>query len=120
MMHVGLGFLALNDGREEEAHDHFRRGLAIATNALGAVYDIVEICAARGFEQEVRGYAEELVSMATAAIASDPGKGYLYDYRALGYSTLGEEQKAERDRATKRSLIGWWEETEAGQADSSG
>jgi len=120
MMHVGLGFLALNDGREEEAHDHFQRALAIATNALGAVYDVVEICAARGFKQEVRGYAEELVSLATAAIASDPGKGYLYDYRALGYSTLGEEQKAERDRATKRSLIGWWEETEAGQADSPG
>ena len=118
-MHVGLGFLALIAGEPEAAREHFNRAAEISTNPLDAVYDIVYICTDRGFTAEVRPYASDLVALATRAIAADPGEPYLYEYRALGYRALGEERKAARDRATKRSLVGWWEDApSASSADT--
>jgi Tfp pilus assembly protein PilF len=107
---VGLGFLALREGRGDEAHTRFRRALEIATDRLNTVYDIVDLCDAHGFGGDARAYASELVALASGAIAADPGQPSLYATRAVAYSALGEERLAERDRTTRRSLLGWWSE----------
>ncbi len=114
LMHVGLGFLALREGRPGAGNEHFGRAVAIATNPLDTLHSIVELCAEREFVSEAKPFASALVDAATRAIAAQPGTSYLYDYRAEAYSALGEERQAARDRDTSRSLVGWWEETPAG------
>jgi len=109
-MHVGLGVVALHEGQRALAREHFDRALNIATDSAGALHDIVDLCVAHGFAADARSYAEQLVGLAESGIASDPGTPLYYDYRALAYSALGEDRKAERDRATADSLSNWWEE----------
>jgi Flp pilus assembly protein TadD len=108
-MHVCLGYLDLRDGRRDSANVHFERALRVSTNPVETAYDIVDRCAGGGFTSDARPYAERLVALASGAIAADPGRDYLYGYRSLAYSTLGEDQLAARDLATKRSLSGWWQ-----------
>lgn len=109
-LHVSLGYLDLREGNRKSAHSHFERALAIATTKTDVLYDIVDTCATGGFTGDARGYAQQLASAMTAAIANDPGLPYLYANRALAYSVLGEEQLAARDMDTRNSLLGWWEE----------
>lgn len=110
---VGLGFLALRAGRREEAEQRFARAMEIATDQLNTLYDIVDLCTAHGFGSDARAYAPQLIELASGAIASDPGQPSLYATRALGYSALGEDHLADRDRRTQESLIGWWGEQTA-------
>jgi len=118
-MHAALGFIDLRTGKRESAEVHFRRARAIATDRMDAMYDIVTLCESEGFASEVRSYATELVRLASVAIAADPGDPDLYAVRAVAYSALGEDRLAARDAATKRSLLGWWEEPPASaNADS--
>jgi spermidine synthase len=108
-MHVGLGVVDLRDGEELSAYRHFDRALAIATLPLDALYDIVDLSVGHGFASETHPYAQSLVNMSTAAIAGDPGRPNFYEYRALGYSALGDETSAQEDRGLAQSLRGWWE-----------
>ncbi len=108
-MHVGLGYIHLRDGDRKSAHEHFERAIAVSTTAVDTVHDIVHRCTRGDLTVAAIPYAEKLVALATAAIAADPAEPYLYDYRALAYSTLDEEKLAARDLATKRSLSGWWQ-----------
>jgi tetratricopeptide (TPR) repeat protein len=108
-MHVCLGSLDLRDGSRESAHGHFDRALEISTTALHTAYDIVDMCHEGGFVTDALPYAKLLVRLATRAIAGDPAEPYLYGYRALGYSVLGENRLAARDMAAKRSLLDWWQ-----------
>ncbi len=112
-MHAGLGFIELRQGNRELAQAHFRRAVEVATEHMDALYDIVSLCVLEGFASEVRPYAEELVDLASAAIAGNPGEPDLYATRSAAYSALGEDRLAARDAATKRSLLGWWEEPPA-------
>jgi hypothetical protein len=56
-----------------------------------------------------------LADVASDLIASDAGRPDWYNYRALAYTTLGEDQKAKRDDAAARSLTysNWYGATEA-------
>ena len=118
-MHVGIGFVELRDGRQDAAHERFERALEISTYPLDTLYDIVDICTSAGFTFEARPYAQQLASLATAAIAADPAEPYLYEYRALAFSTIGEQSLASHDRTTSRSLKGWWEEAPAIDSEAS-
>jgi spermidine synthase len=109
-LHARLGLLDLRQGHRDSAHEHFRRSLEIATYRFEALQDIVELCVAAERGSEVRPYAEELAALASAAIANNPGEPELYATRAMAYSVLGEDGLAARDRATQRSLLGWWAE----------
>jgi len=109
-MHSGLGFIKLRDGDRKAAHDHFQRALAVATDRMDVLYDIVTLCQSGGFTADARVYAEELVTLASAAIVGNPGEPDLYATRATAYSALGEEKLAARDSATQRSLLDWWDE----------
>ena len=118
-MHVGLGVVDLRDGEELSAHRHFARALAIATLPIDALYDIVDLSAGHGFASEIHPYAQSLVEMSTAAIAGDPGRPNFHEYRALGYSALGDEASAREDRAIAQSLRGWWEGEPAASSPAS-
>jgi tetratricopeptide (TPR) repeat protein len=109
-MHACLGFLDLRDGQPDAARRHFERALAIATSPMDALSDIVDLCTSDGFASDVRGYAERLRDLATAAIADDPGAPWLYSTRALAYTALGEHMLAARDTDSHRGLVGWWED----------
>ncbi|MFB3881795.1 MAG: fused MFS/spermidine synthase [Armatimonadota bacterium] len=119
MMHAYLGLLDLREGQRPSASAHFERAVQIATTPMDALSDIVDLCASDGFAIEARPYAERLVEVTTAGIASDPGLPSLYSTRALAYSALGEQSLAERDMDSSRALLGWWEgvgERSAGDA----
>jgi len=107
-MHSGLGFIELRDGDRPAAHAHFQRALDVATDKMEALYDIVSLCQSGGFGSDARPYAEQLLKLASGAIAANPGEPDLYATRATAYSALGEDKLAARDAATKRSLLGWW------------
>ena len=109
-MHSGLGFIELRDGNRPAAQAHFRRALEVATDKMDVLYDIVSLCQSGGFGSDARSYAEDLVGLASTAIAANPGEPDLYATRATAYSALGEDKLAARDAATKRGLLGWWEE----------
>ena len=109
-LHSGLGFIELRDGNRQAAHAHFQRALKVATHKMAVLYDIVSLCQSGGFGSDARSYAEELVKLVSAAIAANPGEPDLYATRATAYSALGENKLAARDDATKRSLLGWWDE----------
>jgi len=108
-MWVGLGIVALHDRDTRRAQADFRRALETATSGLDVLYNIVDMCRFHGFSSEAREYAPDLVAAATAAIAADPARPALYEYRALGYRALAEDRNAERDEAAARGLTGWWE-----------
>ncbi len=107
-LHSHLGFLDLRDGERDSAHAHFERAVAIATNPMGALSDIIQLCAGN-LSPGIRDYAQQLAAMATEAIAHDPGTPALYVTRAEAYSALGEQTLASRDMDTNRALTGWWE-----------
>ncbi|MBN1459491.1 MAG: fused MFS/spermidine synthase [Armatimonadetes bacterium] len=109
-LHANLGFLDLLDQRPEAAQAHFARAFEIATSKREALYEIVDLCYSHGQAAAVRAQAEELVVRASRDIAANPALPSLYGARATAYAALGEHDLAERDRATKRSLSGWWEE----------
>ena len=111
-MHVALGLLSVKDGRTEEGREHFERALRISTNTLETLYSIVNTCDQQGFTSTVGSYASDLAALATSAVATDPGEPTLYEYRAVAYGVLGDEGKAERDRATARSLKDWWDDVQ--------
>ena len=115
-LHAYLGFLDLREAKVESAKAHFERALDIATDRLDALYTIVDLCLSESFAGAVRPYAEQMLPLASSAIASDPGNPDLYAMRAAAYSAVGESALAERDRATQGSLLGWWEEPETSAA----
>jgi spermidine synthase len=108
-LHANLGYLELREGHGERAQAHFARAVEIATNKREALYEIVYLCHFHGFGADVRSQAEQLVVLASQAIAANPGQPNLYGTRATAYAALGEDRLAERDRAAKRSLSGWWQ-----------
>ena len=112
LMYAGLGVIALKNRDSRTAHAHFHRALQIATRGLDVLDTIVDLCSTHGFTSDAREYAAELVDASTAAIAADPARPALYNYRALAYRALGEDVAAERDAAAARSLSGWWGNTE--------
>ena len=112
-MHAALGVISLKDRKSREGQEHFARALAISTQGLDTLYSIVDLCTTHGFTSDARGYASQLVDAATAAIAADPGRPGLYDYRALAYRVLGEDKLADVDTAAAKSLTGWWLEPES-------
>jgi spermidine synthase len=112
VMHIGLGVCDLKARKTAAAHAHFRRALKIATRGLDMLYSLVDLCSAHGFRSEVRPYAVDLVDMTSDAIGADPTRPVLYNYRALGYTVLGEDANAERDSAAARGLTGWWDQPE--------
>ena len=109
-LHANLGFLDLIDGRPESAQAHFARAVKIATNKRDALHEIVDLCYSRNRGAAVTEQAEQLVVLASQSISANPGLPALYGARATAYAALGEHRLAERDRATKRSLSGWWQE----------
>jgi spermidine synthase len=117
-MHVGIGLLELREGNQEASRERFGQALEISTYPLDTLYDIVDSCTSAGLTFEARPYAQQLASLATAAIAADPGDPSLYDYRSLAFSTMGEQSLASRDQTTSRSLKGWWQEAPTTGSDA--
>jgi tetratricopeptide (TPR) repeat protein len=107
-MHTGLGIVELKEGHREKARAHFDRALQVATGYLTQCYGIVYGCVHHGLEADAKAYAADLVSAATGVIGSDPTIPSYYQYRALGYTVLGNEALAQRDLETAQSLTGWW------------
>ena len=103
-LHIGLGVVLLKRGDRKAAHERFRRAIDISTRGLDTLYNIVDLCTAHKFTSDARPYAEMLADVASAIIADDAGRPDWYNYRALAYSVLGEDQKAKRDEAAARSL----------------
>jgi tetratricopeptide (TPR) repeat protein len=110
-LHANLGYLELREGHRERAQARFARAVEIATNKREALYAIVDLCHFNGFGADVTSQAEQLVVLASQGIAANPGLPNLYGTRATAYAALGEHRLAERDRAAKRSLSGWWQES---------
>ncbi len=109
-MQIGLGVLDLKERKPREvAYRRFDRGVAIATVRIDALYDIVDFSLSAGVEQDIRRYAQELVSDSTAAVAEDPGRPNFYRYRMLAETALGDHAAAKRDQETADSLGNWWE-----------
>ena len=103
-MHIGLGVVLLHRGEKKATHERFRRAIAISTRGLDTLYTIVDLCSSHGFTSDARVYAEQLADLASGIIAEDTGRALWYEYRALAYSVLGEDQMAQRDQAAARSL----------------
>jgi len=107
-MHIGLGVVLLKSGQGRAAHEHFRRAIEISTRGLDTLYNIVDLCSTHGFTSDARIYAQELADLASSIIAVDAGRSVWYEYRALAYSVLGDEERANRDTAAARSLSNWY------------
>jgi tetratricopeptide (TPR) repeat protein len=112
---IGLAVVSLRNGDAKAAHRLFRRAVEISTRGLDTLYSIVDLCTTHGFASDARPYAEMLVGAASDLIASDAGRPDWYNYRALAYRALGEDQRANRDDAAARSLSysNWYGATEA-------
>ncbi len=89
-MHVGLGIIAVHEGRREEGYRHLDRALEISTVPIYTLYDIVDYAIEYGVAGETARYARMLLTASSRAIANDPGLPNYYRYRALAYSGLGE------------------------------
>jgi tetratricopeptide (TPR) repeat protein len=111
---IGLALVSLKRGHRKEAHQLFHRAIEISTRGLDTLYNIVDLCRTHGFTGDARQYAQMLADVASDNIAADAGRPNWYNYRALAYSALGEDQKAKRDEAAARSLSysSWYGATE--------
>ncbi len=107
-MHVGLGIVALKEGQREAAYRHFDRALVVGSRPMQVLYRIVSYGLVHGMESDMHPYAEALAASVTTAIAANPTDPLLYEKRAVAYGILGEQELAQRDRATSISLSDWW------------